>query len=192
MQRFIRKLKEEKYFGADLTHYEHLEKKSAVYGKPEYPLPQSLENILKSLGISRLYSHQVKALDILETGKNLVVSTPTASGKSLIYHLHSLRVLNRNPDSHILYLFPIKALAQDQLSSLKRILSSYPSEKPLRVGIFDGDTKQSERKKLKSNPPEILISNPDMLHLSFLAYNHQWHNFLKTLRVVVLDEIHTY
>ena len=192
MQRFIRKLKEEKYFGADLTHYEHLEKKSAVYGKLEYPLPQSLGNVLKSLGISRLYSHQVKALDILETGKNLVVSTPTASGKSLIYHLHSLRVLNRNPDSHILYLFPIKALAQDQLSSLKRILSSYPSEKPLRVGIFDGDTKQSERKKLKSNPPEILISNPDMLHLSFLAYNHQWHNFLKTLRVVVLDEIHTY
>ncbi len=192
MQRLLRQLKEKAYSGADLTHYEYLEKKTPVYGNLKYPLPSQLEQVLKKLGILKLYSHQATALDILETGKNLVVSTPTASGKSLIYHLHSLRILTKYPDSHILYLFPVKALAQDQLSSLREILSYYPSDEPLRVGIFDGDTKQSERKKLKNNPPEILISNPDMLHLSFLAYNHQWQSFLKTLRLVVVDEIHTY
>lgn len=192
MQGFIKKLKEDKYFGADLTHYEHLRKKPAQYGRLMHPLPDEIANVLKKIGVYKLYSHQAKALDILETGKNVVVSTPTASGKSLIYHLHSLRIIKKYPGSRVLYLFPIKALAQDQLTSLKEIASCCSKEKPVRVGIFDGDTKQSERKKLKNNPPNILISNPDMLHLSFLAYNHQWHEFLNSLRLVVLDEIHTY
>lgn len=188
----MRKLKEEEYRGACLTHYEYLKKRGAAYGDLQYPLPADLENVLRGLGIFRLYSHQARALDMLAAGKNLVVSTPTASGKSLIYHLHSLRILAGSPGSHVLYLFPIKALAQDQLTSLGEILSSFSSTEELRAGIFDGDTKQSERKKLKNAPPQILISNPDMLHLSFLAYNHQWRKFLGSLRLVVLDEIHTY
>ncbi len=192
MQGFLRKLKEEEYHRAYLTHYEHLPRRYAEYGNLQHPLGKELDFTLKRLGIRKLYSHQAKALDILYSGKNLVVSTPTASGKSLIYHVHSLRILTEFPGSHVLYLFPIKALAQDQLASLKEMLSQYCAEKKLRVGIFDGDTKQGERKKLKNSPPEILISNPDMLHLSFLAYNQQWHKFLSSLRLVVLDEIHTY
>lgn len=192
MQKFLKELKENPMGKSILTHYQFLEPRPAQCGQMNVPLPEVITEALTATGITRLYSHQANALNILQEGKNLVVATPTSSGKSLIYYLHTIRLLLSNPEARALYLFPIKALAQDQLQSIRTLFGHFPSGTSLNVGIFDGDTKQGERKKLKQFPPQILISNPDMLHLSFLSYNHQWHDFLTRLRLVVLDEIHTY
>ena len=121
----------------------------------------------------------------------MVISTPTASGKTLVYNApivpppcSKIRTLRA------LYIFPLKALVQDQFDELKSLLRRLDSK--LRVDIFDGDTPAHARRKIKSDPPHLLITTPDMLHAGMLAFHEQWADFFKALRFVVIDELHTY
>jgi DEAD/DEAH box helicase domain-containing protein len=119
------------------------------------------------------------------------VATPTASGKTLIYNLPVLESLLQDGSGHALYLFPLKALEQDQLKALKELDAALPSPF-LRAAIYDGDTPPSQRQAIKANPPQVLISNPDMLHMGLLPYHASWSGFFSRLRFVVIDEVHTY
>ncbi len=172
-----------------LTYYHYLPEKIAEYG--ETSLAPSLVEALQRLGIPRLYNHQAQALAAIRANKNILVATPTASGKTLIYNLPVLEALLKDPQGHALYLFPLKALEQDQLKAVKELDAALPSPF-LRAAIYDGDTPPGDRQALKARPPHVLISNPDMLHLGILPHHGAWSDFFKRLRFVVVDEVHTY
>lgn len=187
---YVEYLKRHPDFRDAVVHHRYLEPQRARYGPmPQLhpPLPQALER----LGIRRLYSHQVAAIEELRAGRHVMVATPTASGKSLIFNLTVLEAVLRDPASKALYLFPLKALEQDQLKNLETWAAGL-GELRASAAIYDGDTSPYRRKKIRSAPPHILFTNPDMLHRGILAYHQHWASFLERLRYVVLDEVHTY
>jgi DEAD/DEAH box helicase domain-containing protein len=151
-------------------------------------LPSVLAESLAARGITSLYSHQAQAWESTRRGENIVLATGTASGKTLGYNLPVLAALLENPEARALYLFPTKALAQDQLSGLNAFQSSI---KNLKSAIYDGDTPQSHRSAIRKNA-NILFTNPDMLHTGILPHHTNWGDFFHNLRFVVIDEMHTY
>ncbi len=145
---------------------------------------------LEGRGITRLYEHQSKAVLQALDGKNIVLQAPTASGKTLGFLIPMLESLCR-PGAYALMIYPTKALALDQRDQLSRLTQAMP--KPLiESWWYDGDTDREHRKALRENPPPILITNPDMLHNSFLGHSEQWSEFYKGLKWVIVDEMHEY
>ncbi len=189
---YLAALKSSPRLGQQVVHHEVLAAHPAFFGKNRIDWPKVLEEALKQMGIDGLYQHQASATDAVRRGENVIVSTPTASGKSLIYNLPVFEQIMRAPDSTALYLFPLKALAQDQLRAIQELASMLPEELVPAAAIYDGDTTAYKRKKLRDKPPNILISNPDMLHLSMLGYHSAWSGFFARLTHVILDEVHTY
>ncbi len=157
-------------------------------------LPDALREALSKRGIVSLYSHQLEAWTHLRAGKNLVLATGTASGKTLAYNLPIIASLTTNTGARALYLFPTKALAQDQLAVVSGQLvaiNRQPSTANLSVAIYDGDTPQAQRPAIRKNA-RIIFSNPDMLHTGILPHHTNWADFFRNLRFVVIDEMHTY
>ncbi|KAL6881536.1 P-loop containing nucleoside triphosphate hydrolase protein [Trichoderma novae-zelandiae] len=168
------------------------EPQSAAYGSLNFLLSQDLVNALyNAKQITQFYTHQAEALNRLHEGQNIVISTSTSSGKSLIYQLPVLHALERDLNSRALYIFPTKALAQDQKRSLRDILSYMPSLEHVVVETFDGDTPMNLRDAVREEA-KIIFTNPDMLHLTILPQEQRWRTFLKNLKFVVVDELHYY
>jgi DEAD/DEAH box helicase domain-containing protein len=140
-------------------------------------------------GIHQLYSHQAAAAEAVHEGKNVVIVTPTASGKTLCYNLPVLHAILENPDSRALYLFPTKALAQDQLAELYDLNQHLED----RFGVFtyDGDTPSDARKAIRAKS-HLILTNPDMLHTGILPHHTRWTRLFENLRYIVIDELHTY
>ena len=143
----------------------------------------------KQKGISELYSHQAAAAELVRAGKDVVVVTPTASGKTLCYNLPVLNAAIENADTRALYLFPTKALAQDQLTELQDLATRL--DDAFGVFTYDGDTPGDARKAIRERG-HIVLSNPDMLHTGILPHHTKWMRLFENLRYVVLDELHTY
>lgn len=158
---------------------------------PELPWPDQVKAILKGMGIRKLYSHQVQAINHIRAGHNVVVATSTASGKTLIYSLPVMEKIFKNPDAKALYVFPLKALAQDQLRIFKKMAGYADGLKP-DAAIYDGDTSARHRKRIREAPSNVIMTNPEMIHLSFLPFHHKWEAFFSGLEMVVVDEVHTY
>jgi DEAD/DEAH box helicase domain-containing protein len=156
-----------------------------------YLLPEELaEPLTKALlasGVHSLYSHQLEAWTHVYEGENIVLATGTASGKTLAYNLPVLATMLENKDARALYLFPTKALAQDQLSAL----NVEGSTLNVSSAIYDGDTPQKDRSAIRKNA-RIVLTNPDMLHTGILPHHTNWADFFTHLRFVVIDEMHTY
>jgi DEAD/DEAH box helicase domain-containing protein len=177
-------------FGEAFVHHRHLPPANPVYGdRPAFH--DDLSRAMARLGPDRLYTHQVEAIQHARAGSSVMVATPTASGKSLIYNLLVLDEVLKNRKAKALYLFPLKALARDQLKALKPWLEQIKN-KEICAEIYDGDTTPHRRKKIRTEPPQILITNPDMLHRGILAHHQSWEAVLQDLAFVVLDEVHTY
>jgi DEAD/DEAH box helicase domain-containing protein len=175
-----------------VAHWETLPARPARHGELSIPLPAPLAESLAAQGIERLYTHQVQAIEALRGGLDVVVVTGTASGKSLCYHLPVLERQLAEPEATALYLYPTKALAQDQLKGLMRLAAGHPDIlKRLRAGVYDGDTQPTTRRKLRDQG-NLLLSNPDMLHQGILPSHAKWGRFLRALRYVVVDEMHAY
>ncbi|MDR1946361.1 MAG: DEAD/DEAH box helicase [Desulfovibrio sp.] len=155
------------------------------------PWPRAMEGVLKHLGIPALYSHQAEGIDALRAGRNVIIATPTASGKSLIYTLPVLERFLRDPDSHALFLFPLKALARDQLASFEALSAHWPEGARPAAAVYDGDTTAHFRRKIRENLPQVLFTNPEMLHLSLLPHHRLWTGLFAGLSLVVADEAHT-
>lgn len=157
------------------------------------PLPadmhNTLQHMLETMGIDHLYQHQVEAFDDIMAGKNIVLATGTASGKTLAYNLPVFSTILRDPHACALYLFPTKALTQDQFASLNGMCTILGSE--IRAGIYDGDTPQTERRRIRESA-RIILTNPDMLHTGILPHHPSWGNFLSGLKFVIIDEMHIY
>jgi DEAD/DEAH box helicase domain-containing protein len=156
------------------------------------PFPASLDpriaDALRARGIEQLYSHQARVWELVDKGRDVVVVTPTASGKTLCYNLPVLQALLQSPDTRVLYLFPTKALAQDQLAELEALGRSLPE---LRMFTYDGDTPQDARRAVRARA-NLVLTNPDMLHSGILPHHTKWLNLFQNLRYVVVDELHAY
>lgn len=178
-------------FKTQVTHHRLLPGNVAAHAPNRRPWPAAVQKLLDRQGIE-LFTHQALATDHLRAGHSVVVATPTASGKSLVYNLPVLENFLRDPDARALYLFPLKALAQDQKAALEELTAHWPAEARPTVGIYDGDTSDHFRRKMRRDPPAVLITNPEMLHLAILPHHEQWTAFLAGLTQVVVDEAHTY
>ncbi|CAJ1975483.1 unnamed protein product [Sphenostylis stenocarpa] len=172
-----------------IVHIEDICARKAIYSEIPLELSEKMRSALKCIGVSKFYSHQAESIQASLHGKNVVVATMTSSGKSLCYNLPVLEVLSTISSSCALYIFPTKALAQDQLRALLHMTKGFDVD--FSIGIYDGDTSHSERMWLRDNS-RLLITNPDMLHISILPHHQQFCRILSNLRFVVIDETHTY
>ena len=165
--------------------------RNAVYEPfPPY-LDQRLQDLLTQGGISSLYSHQVHALSELNDRHHIAIVTATASGKTLCYNLPVLNVLLNQPQARALYLFPTKALTQDQLANLRQLTDSLDQDHCITSNIYDGDTPTHARQLIRKQS-QIIMTNPDMLHTGILPHHTAWKDFFNTLNFVVIDEMHMY
>ena len=175
--------------GPLITAVRHFEARPPVYA----PFPSSLDprlvEALRGRGIQQLYSHQARAFETVAKGEHVVVVTPTASGKTLCYNLPVLNAVLEDPDTRALYLFPTKALAQDQLAELQDLAKRLDDS--FGVFTYDGDTPSDARKAIRERG-HIVLTNPDMLHTGILPHHTKWMRLFENLRYIVLDELHTY
>jgi len=187
----LEEIRHDRRFAGRIVHVEEIPARAAVYAEPEIPLRDPIRRALASIGIERLYAHQGEAIEAARAGKNVIIVTGTASGKTLCYNIPVLESLAEGAGT-ALYLFPTKALAQDQLRGLTRLLETDPSfAEAIPAGTYDGDTSRYGRRKLRDRG-RIILSNPDMLHAGVLPNHPAWSRFFSELRFVVLDEIHAY
>ncbi len=174
--------------GPCITTFRHFPPRPAIH----VPFPPSLDprvaEALRGRGITELYSHQAQAWQLVDKGQHVVVVTPTASGKTLCYNLPVLQMLLTQPDARVLYLFPTKALAQDQLAELEALAQRLPE---LRMFTYDGDTPQDARRAVRARA-NLVLTNPDMLHSGILPHHTKWAVLFQNLRFVVIDELHAY
>src|SRR5690606_15322770 len=159
---------------------------------PEVVDPR-LRRALEARGVAQLYSHQAAAVSLALSGHNVVVTTPTASGKTLCYNAPVLSTVLADPASRALYLFPTKALAQDQLAELHDLVSHVNAAAGTDIGVFtyDGDTPQDARRAIRARA-HVVLSNADMLHAGILPHHPKWAKLFENLRFVVIDELHAY
>jgi DEAD/DEAH box helicase domain-containing protein len=185
---FLRNLQEAPGYRGQIAHVEVVPAREARFAEPAQPVPEGLATGLREAqGIERLWTHQVEALEAARRGEHVCVVSGTASGKSLCYSLPILERCLADPEACALFLFPTKALAQDQLRHLRELREHCP-DLPL-AHTYDGDLSQSGRQKVRQ-AARLILSNPDMLHVNILPNHPRWSRFLSNLRFVVVDEIH--
>ncbi len=189
-QELLDRLHQGRGIAGQVVHVERIPPRPAAYDQPDPPLDPSLVRALATQGVRRLYTHQARALELVRAGRDVVAATPTASGKSLVYTLPVLEALARDPEAKALFLFPLKALEQDQLAAINQLAAMAGLDPP--AAVYDGDTPAGARQRLRQAPPPVIISNPDMVHAAICAYPEAWRGFLANLRFLVIDEVHTY
>jgi DEAD/DEAH box helicase domain-containing protein len=191
---FVKQIEKQPGYKGQVTHVERLPARKARYGCLDYPLPPALQAALRRSGADRLYTHQAQAINAIRAGQHIILSTGTASGKTLAYNIPVLEALLADPRARALYLFPTKALAHDQLRGLRELAQGELAQLGLgerRFGAYDGDTTRSARSRLR-HEAGILLTNPDMLHLGILPNHTLWAGFFANLRFLVIDEAHVY
>ena len=189
---FIETIQNSAIYDQQIVHIENISKRKAQYGELREPLDEPLQDALTQLGMSQLYTHQVSAIESLRDGNHVVIETGTASGKTLCYILPTLETFLNEPHATALYLFPTKALAQDQLRAIRAFaeLNQYINIS-VHAETYDGDTPKYRRRRVRDQS-NLIITNPDMLHLGILPHHSRWSRFFRNLRFVVLDEMHIY
>ncbi|KAG9001135.1 hypothetical protein FRB90_011666 [Tulasnella sp. 427] len=165
--------------------------------EPQYvdlanPVSESIAIGLKSsMNVEKFYSHQAKAINALRDGKHVIVSTGTASGKSVIYQVPLLSMLEEDRDTTAMFIFPTKALAQDQKAALEHLLARVPGLEDVKVATYDGDTPMNKRQGIRETA-SVIFTNFDMIHVSILPHEDTWRRFLKSMKLLVVDELHYY
>ena len=202
------RLRQQRWYSGQITGIEPLPSRAPTYAEPNPPLPKPLASLVEQLGIPRLYSHQVELLKHARAGRNVIITTATASGKTLAFNLPVFEtMLGENGDcpsagpraasrdcpsfpgeATALYLYPMKAVTQDQLKVLKRFELGLELE--LHPAVYDGDTSADKRPRIRQRS-RIVLSNPYELH-QILPYHYQWQAFYRNLRYCIIDEAHTY
>ncbi len=184
----INRLKASGRYEGQIVHIEEIPFREPAHSPLE--LKPLVSYALGEKGIRQLYTHQAEAVTRVREGKNVVLSTSTASGKSLCYMIPIFETLLDDPKATALYISPLNALVNDQLQSFRDFSDIMGLD--IRIDKFIGTMSQAEKSSVKYGDPRILLTNPDMLHMSFLAWKHQWRGFLSNLKYIVLDESHSY
>jgi DEAD/DEAH box helicase domain-containing protein len=196
VQRFLKELTASQNYQQQIVTVQELPPAEAVYGEVNPPLAPEIKQLLSGRGIEKLYSHQVDAIQAIRDGHHTVIVTGTASGKSLCYLIPALESFLVDNRARALFLYPTKALAQDQLKGLIRLAEGLTEPHPIMgshpvMGTYDGDTPVNTRKTLRDKG-NFILTNPDMLHQGILPKHPSWSGFITNLKYVIIDEIHTY
>ena len=182
-------LRQDEAFMQNVTCWRTLPKREAVFA----PFPEGLdERVIPALQkhhITQLYAHQADAFSAIQEGKDVVIVTPTASGKTLCYNLPVLNEILKNPDARALYLFPTKALSADQVSELYELIELIGAD--IKTYTYDGDTPGAARRAIRQ-AGHVVVTNPDMLHSGILPHHTKWVKLFENLKYIVIDEIHSY
>ncbi|KAF9228793.1 DEAD H helicase [Gyrodon lividus] len=188
----IREIQEEQWYKNQIVDRRTFEAREARQGKLDEPLSESIQQAFQNARkITSLYSHQAAAINAISRKKHVIVSTSTASGKSVIYQAPLLRLLEEDPSSTAIFVYPTKALAQDQKNALEQLLWSCTSLQHIKVATFDGDTPQERRTDIRETA-SVIFTNFDMIHASILPHEELWRTFLKNLKLLAVDELHYY
>ncbi len=177
-------------YAGQIVYVREVPAREASFAAPAAPLPQPVQRMLESRGIEQLYSHQAEAIDRIHEGRNVLIATGTASGKTLCYAVPILEMLLRDAHDRALLLFPTKALCQDQFKSFNAALHAVGLS-DVFAGVYDGDTPSALRRKLRDRA-SVIFTNPEMLHAALMPQHARWANFLSRLKFLVLDELHVY
>ncbi|KAG8858046.1 hypothetical protein FRB91_010520 [Serendipita sp. 411] len=192
MTEIIEELRREDWYRDQIVEHRSLPRKDPLIGELAVPLPENVvEGLHKSRGISKLYKHQADAINAVKDGKHVIVCTATASGKSVIYQVPALLFLEEDKDSTAIYIYPTKALAQDQRLALDQLVHACPGLEDIKVSTYDGDTPKEKRPQIRESA-SVIFTNFDMLHASILPQEDKWRRFLKNLKIVAVDELHYY
>jgi len=186
---FLAHMRDRPDYQDQIVHVEHLPERPPQYGPLNRPLPAELSSALHALHLDRFYTHQAEAINAARDGRNVMVATSTASGKTLCYNVPVLEAVLADRRTRAVYLFPTKALAQDQLRSLGDLTSA--GLEGIKFGTYDGDTPRTKRAALR-RAASVILTNPDMLHVSILPNHGLWSRFFTHLKYVAVDEAHVY
>ncbi len=189
LEQLILYLREQSDFMQHVTHWETVPEKAAQFADFPDSIDLRLRDALAQKGIRQLYSHQAETFSHIQNGKNVVLVTPTASGKTLSYNLPVINHILQDPDARALYFFPTKALAQDQYHELHELVTIAGAD--IKTYTFDGDTPVSARQAIRRSG-HVVMTNPDMLHQGILPHHTIWLKLFENLKYVVIDEIHYY
>jgi DEAD/DEAH box helicase domain-containing protein len=190
IQAFLNHIRSLRGYDNQIAHIEHIAPRRAAYGRVDEPLAPPLRDCLETAGLSRLYSHQAEAVNHVRAGRNVIIATSSASGKTLVYNIAVMQAVITDPATRAIFLFPTKALAQDQLHKLHELFS--PGLLPVEsIATYDGDTPRSERADVRRYG-RIILTNPDMLHVGIMPQHQSWASLLRHLKYVVVDEAHIY
>ena len=157
---FIKSFLASERLGSQVVFQKTLPTTRAKWAEPQAPWPHPIRAVMKSAGIKKLYRHQAEAIDLIRSGRHVIVATPTASGKTLVYDLPVLEHFLADPDATALYIFPLKALAQDQLQTFEALAAHLEAPRPT-AAIYDGDTTAYRRKRIREAPPNVRLFYPD-------------------------------
>ena len=185
----LNRLLEEPSLAAAVTHHALLPAREAVTAPFPAWLDARIVRGLEDQGITSLYSHQAEAIEAVHSGEDIVVVTPTASGKTLCYALPVLQALAEDPSARALFLFPTKALGQDQVAEFAGLARA--SSLDIAAATYDGDTPAPIRSAIRT-AGQVVVTNPDMLHSAILPHHTKWFQLFEQVRVIVIDELHTY
>jgi DEAD/DEAH box helicase domain-containing protein len=190
--KFLEHLKGLENYSGQIQHVERIKKREALFGElsKDAKLDKTIETALKEQGIWPLYTHQVETINALAAGQNVVIATPNASGKTLCYTVPIFDAIMKDPKAKALYITPTKALEQDQLKRFRKFYITLKHEPSAET--YDGDTLEDRRKQIKAHFPSIILTNPDELHYGILPFHDGWADFLRNLKFVAIDEVHTY
>ena len=190
VQTFIDRIDTQKFYSGQIVHMNDLPERKSVHAETTAGLHPSVATALERRGIDKLYSHQATAIDHVRDGRSVVIVTGTASGKTLCYTIPVIEALLEDDHATMLFIYPTKALAQDQLRALTAMQHADLGIEFLS-GTYDGDTPQNLRRKLRDGA-NVILTNPDMLHQGILPHHARWNRFFTNLRYVVIDEVHAY
>lgn len=183
----VKKLKSQDWYNDQIEIIKEIQQKEAAHAELKEPLPEQLQRYLVEQSI-KLYTHQVEAIERIRAGENVAITTPTASGKTLAFNLPIFEQLCKDRKATALYLYPLKALANDQLKAIRDIETATRID--LNANVYDGDTPAHIRPRIRENS-RIVLSNPYALH-QYLPWHHKWRRFFKNLKFIVIDEAHRY
>jgi len=189
LSQLLDRLKNDARFLRNVTRWERLPAQPGRYAEFPPEIDSRLVAVLRQRGIERLFSHQAEAWSLTAAGRSCVVVTPTASGKTLCYNLPVLQRILQEPQTRALYLFPTKALSQDQMHEVHGIVTALGVD--IKTFTFDGDTPETARRAIRSSG-HIVVTNPDMLHQGILPHHTLWVKLFENLRYIVIDEVHHY
>lgn len=190
--KLIERMQHRPDYAGQIEYIEVLPERAGEFASPTKPLCEPVSRMLAAGGVESLYTHQVSAIEAARAGRDAVVVTGTASGKTLCYNLPILEQVVSDPDARALYFFPTKALAQDQLKGLLSLVGDDAElAAKVRPGVYDGDTPTAQRRRIR-NEANLVLTNPDMLHAGILPYHPKWSTLFAELRYIVIDEVHTY
>ncbi|KAJ4501783.1 P-loop containing nucleoside triphosphate hydrolase protein [Lentinula lateritia] len=186
-------LQKQHWYQDQIVDHRIIEAREGQTGSLDPPLSATIQKALQSSrNITSLYTHQTAAISALDYGKDVIVSTSTASGKSVIYQVPLLRLLENDPRVTAIFVYPTKALAQDQKTALENLLGTCPGLEHIQVSTYDGDTPTEHREGCIRASASVIFTNFDMLHAAILPHEELWRSFLKNLKLFVADELHYY